>query len=708
MSLEDSQIENSYFLNNVQPYYFYNELYKNANEITIALGYFSRTAFCIGTDDLLSFIAKNDGKIQLLCNDRLFNDDADAIENGFHLKKAKVITIDDLKDLFDESGKDSDWKSFSFKCLSYLIALDRLEIKVFDTDRLVHFKTGYAEDKEGNVVAFTGSVNYTLSALLLNYEQIMTFCSWKDQGDSKRISEIVDPINNLLKEKKPVIPMVSGVDVAQYIREKYPVNNVEELSIEYKILKKKLIKNGRKVKIVSPDEDSGLFFNFPEEIEIRPHQKKALSNWEQNHYKSLFAMATGTGKTLTSLFAVNDYNFEHTITGLLVIVPLNDLVDQWAKDIESYLNCDTIIAKSNNGESFKTSILNYSVYKQTAVYNKADLKPLIIITTYDTYIIHYKSIISAFDLDNTIIIADECHNFGAKTARTLLPDSISLRIGLSATPKREYDDIGTKKIFEYFCPNDKTYNFTIEDAIKNDMLCHYYYYPVIVHLTHDEMDEYNLWTDKIKKMLAIIQNDKNRDEKSNDNLNTLLKNRHRIIERAENKETVFFDLFNDLLAKERKIDKTIIFCPEGKIDNEDVLQKYQRKLNQIGRKNGIVFSLRGYVEGVSKDVLKDFANNKIDIMFAKQRLNEGIDIPSVERAFFISSSTSEREFIQRRGRVLRKSPGKKIAKIYDFIVLPPLNDADTSIKKSESKRVMEFALSADNFEYLTETIKLFS
>lgn len=703
MSLLDADIENSYFLNNVQPYYFYNELYKNSNEIVIALGYFSRTAFCIGTDELMTFIEKNDGHIQLLCNDRLFNEDADAIENGYNLRNAKAITLEDLKDLFAENDKDSDWKKFSFKCLSYLIALNRLEIKVFDTDRLVHFKTGYAKDKEGNVVAFTGSVNYTLSALLLNYEQIMTFCSWKNESNIERINEIVDPITDLLREKKATIPMISGEEIAQYIREKYPVSEVDELQTEYQILKKKIVKNGRKVKVVEPDENSGLFFEFPDEIQIRPHQKKALSNWEANHYKSLYAMATGTGKTLTAIFSVNDFNFEHNINGLLIIVPLNDLVDQWAKDIEKYLNCDAFIAKSNSGESFLTTLSHYTIYKQTAVVNNNIFKPLVIITTYATYILHHKEILNSLDLHNTIIIADECHNFGAKTARTLLPEEIQYRIGLSATPKREYDDIGTQKIFDYFCPNEKAFEFTIEDAIKNDMLCHYIYKPIIVRLTDIEMDEYDLWTEKIRRLLQVKQSRKE-DEKVSDDLNTLLKNRHRIIERAEGKETCFFELFDFLLKEKRKINNTIIFCPEGKIDNEDVLRKYQLKVNQIGRTNNIVFSLKGYVEGVGKEVLKDFAKGKIDILFAKQRLNEGIDIPSVCRAFFISSSTSEREFIQRRGRVLRKSPGKKIAEIYDFIVLPPINSKDTSIKKSESKRVMEFALAADNFSELKDII----
>lgn len=704
MSLLQADIVDSYFLNGIQPYYFYNSLYEEANEITMALGYFSRTAFCVGTEELMTFIEKNDGVLRFVCNDKLFNDDAEAIENGYNLRSIKAVTIDDLKELFAEKGIDSDWKRFSFKCLSYLIALNRLDIRVVKTDRLVHFKTGYAKDKENNIVAFTGSVNYTLSALLLNHEQLTTFCSWKKPLLQDRISEIVNPVNDLWNEKYTDLSLIKGTDIAEYIREKYPVSDAEELGEEYAILKKKIIKNGRKIKIVNSNGNSGLFFHFPNEIQIRPHQKRALSNWEKNHFKSIFAMATGTGKTLTSLFAVNDFNFEHKVSGLLVIVPLNDLVDQWGKDIYRYLNRDAFIFKSNSGENFRNSMKSYSISKIGALYGKNELGPLVVITTYDTYTRHKEEILSVFDFDNTILIADEVHNFGAETARTLLPDEIKFRIGLSATPKREYDEIGTKKVFEFFCPSDKPFEFNINDAIKNDMLCHYNYYPSIVRLSDVEMAEYDEWSEKIKKVRQYMNNSDNDEDVKN--LNKLLKNRHRIIERAANKESVFFNVFTDVLIREKKIDNTIVFCPEGKVENEDVLQKYQKIVNKIGRDNNIYFSLMGYVEGVSKKVLKDFANGKIDIVFAKQRLNEGIDIPSVKRAFFISSSTSEREFIQRRGRILRKQQGKELAEIYDFIVLPPENSNDTSIKKSESKRVMDFALSADNFEYLTEILNM--
>lgn len=707
MSLRDAEIENSYFLNNVQPYYFYNELYKYSSEIVIALGYFSRTAFCIGTDELMTFIEKNDGHIQLLCNDRLFNEDADAIENGYNLRNAKAVTLEDLKDLFAESNKDSDWKKFSFKCLSYLIALNRLEIKVFDTDRLVHFKTGYARDKEGNTVAFTGSVNYTLSALLLNYEQIMTFCSWKNENEIQRINEIVDPITDLLREKKPTIPMINGEDVAQYIRNKYPVENVEELKSEYKILKKKIVKNGRKVKVVDQDENSGLFFEFPEKIKIRPHQKRALSNWEYNHYKSLFAMATGTGKTLTALFAVNDYNFEHVVNGLLIIVPLIDLVDQWAEDIEAYLNNGALLIKINSKENWEDQIISYTGYIKTAQYSKEKVKPIVIITTYDTYVSKYEIITSALDKEHTIIIADEAHNCGSASARNCLPSDIPLRIGLSATPKRSYDDEGTQAIFDYFCPSEKPYEFTINDAIENDMLCHYIYKPVFVHLTDEEMEEYVDLSDKIKRLSQFTKDDEKKSGPSED-ITLLLKKRHRIIERAANKESVFQETYEKVLEKEGTIRDTIVFCPEGKIDNEDVLETYQKLIWTLSVKKRKYPRLVSYVQNTPKSVLEDFAKHKYDIILAKQRLNEGIDIPSTRRAFFISSSTSEREFIQRRGRILRKCEGKTLAEVYDFIVLPPIGDPDKTIAKSESTRVLEFATAADNFIDIRDKLAIFS
>nr|ANJ16746.1 hypothetical protein [Treponema phagedenis] len=241
MDLQKADIQDSYFLGKTKPYYFYNSLYKYASEITFALGYFSKTAFCVGAENLLHFV-ENGGRFNFICNDKLFLEDVTAIESGYRLRKTRAVSLNDLNQIFQIYGEDKDFRRFSFKCLSYLIALNRLEIKVVKTNRLVHFKTGFARDDMGNTVAFTGSVNYTLQAMLYNYEQLETYCSWKGEAFQSRIENIVQAIDNLWSEKNAELPLITGTEIAQYIREKYPVENIEELKLEFKIISNELNK----------------------------------------------------------------------------------------------------------------------------------------------------------------------------------------------------------------------------------------------------------------------------------------------------------------------------------------------------------------------------------------------------------------------------------------------------------------------------------
>lgn len=698
MSLRDAEIEDTYFLNKKAPFFFYNELYKHANDITLALGYFSRTALCVCTDEILSFILNNNGKLNLICNDKLFLDDADAIENGYRLREIKAITMDDIRYLLEQHDENDDFRVFSFKCLSYLIALNRLDIKIVKTDKLVHFKTGYATDTDNNLVAFSGSVNYTLSALLFNYEQLTTYCSWKEPALNKRINDLVEPIKQLWNEEIKELPLVTGKEIAEYIREKYPVESIGELQEEYEIIKQKTYKfihseiNNQTIVAENKGES---FFSFPENMNPRDYQEAAINNWIKNNYQTLYAMATGTGKTLTSLFSANTLYVTKRFKSILILVPLKDLVDQWAKDVEKYFSGQVV--KINSSEkNWKETLKDYRIINLA----KETPNPIVIITTYDSFQSYYKTIYDSIVIKDTLLIADEVHNFGSQNNQKVLSKEFVYRIGLSATPKRAYDDKGTKAIFDYFCPSNEPYVFTIEDAINNNCLCHYDYHPIFVELTEEEMQEYSELSDAIRK--KSVMEDSN--DSPSEELTLLLKKRHRIIERADNKLPIFCSYFNELQQKE-KINKSIVFCPEGKNDEQnDIINEYHSRIWEICKKNHKLLRMQQYVQNTPKTVLKDFENGKLDILFAKKRLNEGIDIPSTEKAFFVASSTSEREFVQRRGRILRKFPGKTKAYIYDFVVIPPsetlfsYDEKDKkSITDSEMKRVLEFAKTADNF-----------
>lgn len=690
MSLKDADIKDTYFLNGEAPYFFYNELYLHSTEITIALGYFARSAFCIGTEALLYFIKNNNGKIHLICNDKILLEDSEAIAHGYELKEQNNITIKDFEDLI-VSKDNNKQQVFSYNCLSYLIALGRLDISIGKSERLVHFKTGFATDDDGNVVAFTGSVNYTLSALLFNWEQLSTFCSWKAPEDyiKSRINEIVEPVKMLQNGEIKDLPLVSGKEIETFIRDSYKVENILELEKEAAILNStlKVSLHNKKISVVS-EHDSPTFFSIPSTYSPRKHQISAINNFFDNDFKSLFAMATGTGKTLTSIFAINDLSYEKEITSLLILVPLQDLVTQWEKDIKKFFS-GKIVKIGSGFSSWKSELQDYRVSK---IFSHR--KPIVIISTYDSFQLKRESIISSLDLENSAIIADEVHAFGSENRKTIMPQEIQYRIGLSATPKRSYDDSGTKAIFDYFCPSQNPFYFSIGDAIEAGYLCKYHYYPIIVTLTDDEDEEYFSFSDSISR-LAARGKTLSKDEQKQ--LTLLSKLRHRIIENAANKIEAFGSCITRILEK-GKLDHTIIFCPEGTNDDDDsYIDIIYKRLWDVSRKLKASVKIQKYVGGTSSRMLEDFSKGFIDVLLAKKRLNEGIDIPSTKCAIFISSSTSEREFIQRRGRVLRPFPGKEYAEIYDFIVLPSSSShGNLSLFSNEMQRFYDFIETADN------------
>lgn len=690
MSLVDSDIKDSYFLNGEAPYFFYNELYLHSNEITIALGYFARSAFCIATEALLHFIKNNNGKIHLICNNKLLLEDSEAISNGYNLKEQHNITIKDFEELI-ASKNNNQQQVFSYKCLSYLIAIGRLDISVGKSERLVHFKTGYATDDEGNIVAFTGSVNYTLSALLFNWEQLSTFCSWKTPKDyiCKRIDEIVVPIRKLQNGEVNNLPLVKGKDIEQFIKDTYRVEDILELEKEASILNStlKISLHDKKISIVG-ENDNYPFFSIPSTLLPRKHQIEAINNFFSNDFKTLFAMATGTGKTLTSLFAVNDLSYYCEITSLLIIVPLQDLVLQWEKDVKKFFS-GKIVKIGSGFHNWKTDLEDYRISK---LFSKT--KPLVIISTYDSFILKYDEIMKSLSNGKTAIIADEVHAFGSENRKNMMPDRILFRIGLSATPKRSYDTEGTKAIFDYFCPSQKIFYYSIRDAIADGYLCKYRYYPVFVELTQEEDEQYASFSDSISRLASRC---KSLTKEEQDQLTLLSKLRHRIIENAVNKEYSFEKCITEILSKEN-LSHTIIFCPEGMDDTDSsYIDLVNKALYKIAKRLKQTLRIQKYVGGSSSEILDNFANGFIDVLLAKKRLNEGIDIPSTCRAIFISSSTSEREFIQRRGRVLRLYPGKECADIYDFIVFPSSStQKNTQLFSNEMKRVYDFIDTAEN------------
>jgi superfamily II DNA or RNA helicase len=435
-------------------------------------------------------------------------------------------------------------------------------------------------------------------------------------------------------------------------------------------------------------------------IDLREYQKKAITRWEQNGYIGLFEMATGTGKTITALSAAKKLLESDGSLCLLILIPTLDLASQWENETEKFLFKNIIVANSKNKNWYKEVV--------GAINHKPSTYNYCIIATYATFLTsRFQSIIQKLP-ETTMLIADEAHNFGTKKHSVKYPNHIQRRLALSATPDRHFDDVGTKDILKYFHAEETpTFKFDMAEAIKSGFLCEYYYYPVIVSLTENELKEYK---DISKKLLQYF-NSKTGRFKEDSIVKMLLLKRKRIVHNATKKFSAFRKILTDIASKTHKVQYLLVYVPEGndkKIEKED-----QNLINAYSEIIAKEFKLTQHqFIGLTKNrkkILDEFSKGKIAVLTAMKCLDEGIDIKRAETAIFCSSTGNPRQFIQRRGRILRTHPDKKFAVIYDLVVVPMLTNQyfedslqmERNILQGELRRVHEFAeLSLNHYQAL--------
>lgn len=497
---------------------FYIPVLENAISYKRSVGFFSSSAL-VEISKGICELAKKGGKIELVASPYLSAEDEEAIRKGYESRK-KIIENALIRGLTVESKNYFEKERLNL--LANLIESGVLNIKIAFTENgssvgMYHEKLGLVEDSGGNKIAFSGSMNESENAFTKNYETVDVFCSWKSTDEKTRViqkEKAFSAIWGNFDEKLKVLhfPSIDKAILEKYKRGKADFElDKKEFSKDRNIVYK--ISHGDKtvipdvVAVAEADSvdavfEDKLFFDFKGKKSPRLHQKKAIENFKSNNFQTLLAMATGTGKTLTSLFCVNELSREIELTSVLIIVPLKDLVDQWQKDIEECFSGEIIPIRSGLDWKGKLSDLRLLKILKKDVQDKR----LVIITTYDSFCGNDEKILESLELDSALIIADEVHKFGAASYSKKLPEKIKYRIGLSATPKRPYDEKGTKSIFDYFCPSENPYEFSIKNAIEADMLCHYEYHPTVVPLTDFEMEDYENISEKVSRLSVIVNN----------------------------------------------------------------------------------------------------------------------------------------------------------------------------------------------------------
>ena len=664
---------------------FYVPCLKRALLYRRAVGYFTSAGLAHAALGLASLVARG-GKMRLIASPYLEEGDVTALlKAAEHPEEVlKAIVSRQIGEIADYLVRER------LNALAWLIADGALEIRLaLRLDRegriaqgLYHEKIGIFSDDEGNQVAFAGSANETSGGLVDNFESIKVFWSWEDpQG---RVDEEITNFEMLWSNRTAGLRVLDFTRISEELLHKYQLSHrpqsIEETSPGYRA----------EVAPVPPG-------TIPANVTPRQYQLEAMRAWIAAGGKGILAMATGAGKTLTSLYLACKLleNQDNRPMVIVVVCPYLNLARQWVREMGRFgiapVECFEGRARWEvelQGSYQRLSCQVTSVIG-VVVTNRTFLSAAFQGALKSTMATHF-------------LIADEVHNLGAPRLKELLPQWIQLRLGLSATPERHNDEEGSQALRDFFGP--PVFEFGIDDAIQQGVLVPYQYHPILISLTEAEATEYLELTDKILRMFPRAD-----DKPLADALKILLIKRARLLASAANKLPALEKI---LRTWKEPLEKAIIYCGDGQVEcpiNEEADRQITVVTRLLGEKMGL--RVRRFTSDESADerdnIIADLRRRDLNAVVAIRCLDEGIDIPDVQTGFLLASSTNPRQFIQRRGRLLRRSDetGKRRAVIYDFIVEPPdlgglMSDDAFNIERRlferELVRILEFCATAEN------------
>ena len=622
-------------------------------------GYFSSQVLALAARGIAGLIS-NGGKMQLITSPVVSEKDFEALTSSTPEDIQRFVdaqferAIGDLNDLASTIAYDH------VRALGWMLREGYLEIRVLvprdinSGSGIFHSKVGIVEDKEGNKISFSGSVNETAMGWSQNIEEFKVFKSW-ESGSAFWVKH-----DEALFEKYWACSSDDGFEAIPLPKES----------------KQKLIS-------IAPEEIEELNLVIPSNRDgrkLRQYQQDAIDSWERAGFKGILEMATGTGKTFTARECIKRWKNEKENSLILVIAPTQTIASQWQEVLSDMEPVTTFGSKpwreSLRDLTSKASLRLISHTVVIAIQNTASSSD---------FTESYSKLMGSFS--NHLIIADEMHGLGAPVFRKALNNGIEGRLGLTATPNRWFDEEGTNLLNEYF--NGVVFSFGLHDALTwidpetgLTPLSPYKYFPEFVNLDPLEMDEYLDLTKRI-----IMQSNKATDSESQEKLNRLLEKRASVLKKAHGK----FIAFSSILEQITEIAGCLVYCSDRE-QIDDVIE--------IVAKKGITYRTFTGEEGTSprkeyrgkseRDwILESFEEGDIQMLIAMKCLDEGVDIPSARIGIILASTTNPREFIQRRGRLLRRAKGKKIADIYDMIVAPKFDSSDQSDVVNAARKIME-------------------
>lgn len=676
-----------------------------------AVGFFSSSSLVSLTEGLKGLI-QNGGEIEVIASPRLTVEDIEAMRDGQE-RRNEIILSALLRELDEPKGR---FEQARLNLLSNLIAAGIMQIKIAFLEKdgelgMFHEKLGLMTDADGNTVAFSGSMNETESAFHTNYESIDVYTSWSKDED--RVNDKVSAFTAMWGDFEPGISVVDFPQVSDAIMERYRVTDALDLDA-CDIDPDASDQDGCKT------EQSDAVPHLPSWFRdgIREYQKEAINSWAAASFKGIFDMATGTGKTLTALGAVCrlSESVQHNL-GVIIVCPYQHLVEQWKEDIVAFgmkpIVCHSASKQKDWKERVRIAVRGFRI---------GAIKRFCIVTTNSTFVSPFFRSQVARLRGNCLIVVDEAHNLGATKSIEALPGTFPYRLGLSATIERHGDEEGTQALFDYF--GEKCIEYTLEDAIQNGMLTPYYYHPVFVYLDSDELERYVELSKEIARAIAASGNS-DKSEMS-DYAKKKLIERANLVAGASSKLCKLKEVMQPYSEKNHML----VYCGATTIGDvgytedspeENEIRQIDAVSSMLGNELHMKVSQFTSRESADKRRLlqEEFADGRqMQALVAIRCLDEGVNIPSIETAFILASSTNPKEYIQRRGRVLRLADGKDFATIYDFVTLPMPIDriedypADVvygskSLVARELERMRDFAaISMNPAETMSAVIEL--
>ena len=577
----------------------------------------------------------------------------------------------------------------TLRCLSWLLQKHRIEIRVaLMKDALFHPKVWLFDD-EDNTIAAHGSCNVTYSGIRKNIEQIAISCSWQDPNQRYITNKLRYQFDRFWKNREDICVVIRMPEaIRQRILHTYGCESPPTEN-DLRDLYERAQGVAEERDIYQPIDVRKKKFKIPDYLRYEDgpygHQGNAVAAWCEAGYRGILEMATGSGKTIAAMICA--HRLYKTEKPLLIVVsaPYVPLIEQWCDEIAPFGLKPINLTRA--GSATRRAVMLQKLNRRMRS-GLSDVEAVIV--SHDTLCSSdFCAAVNRVDCTR-LLIGDEVHNLGRASFIDHPPEFFEHRLGLSATPIRQYDEEGTDALLNIFGP--VVFKYTLDAAIGN-CLVEYDYYVHPVYLTRCEMDEWFELTGKIGQNAW-----RNEDDTPDDYLLKLFRDRRALLESASNK----LPTLEALLDKEHlaSLQHTLIYTSDKGPEQLD-------QVNHLLRDRNILFHQLTAEETANRDrtreIITAFQDGDLQVLTAKRVLDEGVNIPEICKAFILASTTVERQWVQRRGRLLRtcKTIGKSHSVIHDLLALPPgidegLDPDARSLVRSELRRAFEFARLARN------------